>query len=134
MYHAMCGSSQKVRGGRVLQYLVVSPHYGFNTLRDMKYTSQHCCDKTMDGKMTLYRECCFPNCTKLWWINLLSYVLRGRSPQRPHTGSDPATRWCLFSYTVLNKRKVKFQFVGATLDNLRFRNAFKSIGTFQKFR
>jgi len=24
-------------------------------------TSQHCCDKTMDAKMALYREYCFPN-------------------------------------------------------------------------
>jgi len=23
---------------------------------------QHCCDKTMDDKMALYRECCLPNC------------------------------------------------------------------------
>jgi len=23
----------------------------------------------MDGKMTLYRECCFPNCTKSWWTS-----------------------------------------------------------------
>jgi len=36
------------------------------------YTSQHSCDKTMDGKMALYRECCFPNCTNLWWIKSLS--------------------------------------------------------------
>jgi len=25
-------------------------------------------DKTMDDKMALYRECCFPICTKSWWI------------------------------------------------------------------
>jgi len=35
-----------------------------STVKDMKYTSRHCCDKTMDGKMALYRECCFPNCSK----------------------------------------------------------------------
>jgi len=29
----------------------------------MKHTSQHCYDKTADGKMTLFRECCFPNPT-----------------------------------------------------------------------
>ena len=40
-------------------------------IREMKYTSQHCCDKTMDGQMALYRECCFPNCTKSWWTKLL---------------------------------------------------------------
>jgi len=33
----------------------------------MRYTSQHCCDKTMDVEMALHRECFFPNCTKLWW-------------------------------------------------------------------
>jgi len=25
-----------------------------------------CCDKTMEGKKALYRECCFRNCTKSW--------------------------------------------------------------------
>jgi len=40
----------------------------------MKYTSQHCCNKTMDGKMALYRECCFPNYTKSWWIKQLLQV------------------------------------------------------------
>jgi len=29
--------------------------------------------QNMDGKMASYRECCFPNCTKLWWIQLLSW-------------------------------------------------------------
>jgi len=42
------------------------------TVGDMKYTSQHCYVKTIDDKMALYRECCFPNWTKLWWIKLLS--------------------------------------------------------------
>jgi len=42
------------------------------TTLEMKHTSQHCCDKTMDGKMALYRECCFTNCTKSWWKKLLS--------------------------------------------------------------
>jgi len=55
----------------------------------MKYTtyehttSQHCCDKTMDEKLGFYRECCFPNCTKSWWIKLLPQVSGGRSPQSP---------------------------------------------------
>jgi len=31
-----------------------------------------CSDKTVDDKMALYCECCFPNSTKLWWIKLLS--------------------------------------------------------------
>jgi len=58
--------------GAISLYLVVKSHYGFTTVREMKYASQHCCDKTMDDKMALYRECCFPNCTKSWSINLLS--------------------------------------------------------------
>ena len=36
-------------------------------IREMKYTSQDCCDKTMDGQIALYHECCFPNCRKSWW-------------------------------------------------------------------
>jgi len=46
----------------------VHSHNGFATIKDMKYTSQHRCDKTTEGKMSSYRQCCFPNCTKLWWI------------------------------------------------------------------
>jgi len=38
------------------------------TVREMKSTSQYCCDKTLDGKIALHRECCFSNCTKSWWI------------------------------------------------------------------
>jgi len=52
--------------------LVVKPGNGFTTAREMKYTSQHSCDKTMDDKMALYRECCFRNCTKSWWVKSLS--------------------------------------------------------------
>jgi len=36
-----------------------------HSVKEMKYTSQHCCDKTVDGKMALYRECCFLNCSKI---------------------------------------------------------------------
>jgi len=53
-------------GGRFQQYLLVKSHDEFTTLREMKYASQHFCDKTMDGKMALYCECCFPNCTQSW--------------------------------------------------------------------
>jgi len=42
---------------------MVKSHNGFATVREMMYTSQHCCDKTKDNKMALYRECCFPNWT-----------------------------------------------------------------------
>jgi len=40
-------------------YLAVKSHNGFATVRGMKYTSQDCCDKTMEDNMALYRECCF---------------------------------------------------------------------------
>jgi len=36
----------------VLQYLAVKSHNSFTTVREMKYTSQPCCDKTMDDRMT----------------------------------------------------------------------------------
>jgi len=39
----------------------------------MKHTSQHCFDKKMDGKMALYRECFFPNCTKSL-VNKVAFV------------------------------------------------------------
>jgi len=39
----------------------------------MMKTSQHCCDKTMDGKMTLYHKYCFPNHTKSW-LNRVIFV------------------------------------------------------------
>ena len=61
------GHIQPMRLGRRFQlYLLVKSHHGFTTLREMKYTSQHFRDKTMDDKMALYRECCFPNCTQSW--------------------------------------------------------------------
>jgi len=41
-------------------------HHGFTTVREMKYTSQDFCDKSMDDKMALYCEFCFPNCTQSW--------------------------------------------------------------------
>jgi len=71
------GSSQQGYGGRVQKYLVVNSHNDFPTVREMRHTSQQCCDQTMDDKMVLNRECCFPNCTKSWWIKLLSQVLGG---------------------------------------------------------
>ena len=56
--------ASKVRGRGFQYYLEVKSHNSFTTVREMKHVSQHCCDKTMDDKMVLYRECCFPNCTK----------------------------------------------------------------------
>ena len=66
------GADPAVRlGERFQYYLVVKSHNSLATVREIEYTSQRCCDKTMDDKMALYLECCFPNCTKLWWIKLI---------------------------------------------------------------
>jgi len=69
--HSEADPASKVRG-RFLHYLVVKSHNSFAIVRQMKYISQHYCDKTMDDKMALYHECCFPNCAKWWQIKLLS--------------------------------------------------------------
>jgi len=53
--------------------MAVKSHYAFTAARETKYTSQNCCEKTINGKMALYRKSCFPNyCTKSWWKKLLS--------------------------------------------------------------
>jgi len=49
----------RLGGGRFQKHLVVKSHYEFIAVREMNYTSQHCCDKTRGDKMVLYRECCF---------------------------------------------------------------------------
>jgi len=49
-------------------------------VKEMKYTSQHCCDKTMEGKMALSRMLL----SKLYKIvvNKVTFVcFRGRLPQ-----------------------------------------------------
>ena len=58
--------ASKVRalGGRFRYYLPAKAHNNFPTVRELKHTSQHCCDKTVHNKMALYRECYFANCTK----------------------------------------------------------------------
>jgi len=64
----MQGRIQPVRlgGGAISVTLGVTSQYEFITVREMKYASQHCFDKAIDGKMTLYRKCCFSNCIKSW--------------------------------------------------------------------
>ena len=80
-------SKFRAYGGRFQYYLVVISHNSFTTVREMKYASQHCCDKTIDDKTSLYREQCFPNFTNSLWQNILSQVLGERSPQFPSSGS-----------------------------------------------
>jgi len=54
----------------------------------MKYTSQNCCDKTMDDKMALNRERCFPtSCTQSWRAKLLLCVGGGNRPSK--SAPDP---------------------------------------------
>ena len=66
------------------------------TAREMTYTSRYCCDKTMDGKMALYRECYFLNCAKSWCIKLLSLFLGGEiAPTPPPPGSAPDSTYAV---------------------------------------
>ena len=89
---------ESLGGGRVQKYLVVNSHNDFPTVREMKHTSQQCCDQTMDDKMALCRECCFPNCTKSWWIKLVLQVLGGdgRPPLDPPLPQPQASYWYRF--------------------------------------
>jgi len=64
--------ASKVRGVRFKYNMLVISHYGFTAVKEIKYSSQHCSDKTMGEKMALYCECCFSNCTKSWSTKLLS--------------------------------------------------------------
>jgi len=45
----------------------------FTAIREIKYTSQNCRDKTVDNRIALYRECCFPNGTKSM-VNKVTFV------------------------------------------------------------
>jgi len=54
--------ANKVRGISVI--FGSQSHYGFATVREMKYTLQQCCDKTTDDKMALHCECSFSNGTQ----------------------------------------------------------------------
>ena len=39
--------------GAISVMFLCKSHCCFTSVREMKYASQHCCDKTMDGKMAL---------------------------------------------------------------------------------
>jgi len=60
--------ASKFRGGDFHNIWLSSLIRGFTTVREMNYASQHCCVKTMEGKISLNCECFFRNCTKSWWI------------------------------------------------------------------
>jgi len=78
--------------GRLQLYLLATSHYGFTTLREMKCTSQHFCDKTMDDKMALYCKCCFRNCTQSWQIGYFVGLLRAIASIAP-PGFAPGHPW-----------------------------------------
>jgi len=61
----------------------------------MKYTSQLCCDETMDGKMALYRE-------KVAFVDF-----RGRSSQWPHRIHPWQTENTMFQFVHLSEGKRK---------------------------
>ena len=88
----------RLGGWQFQKYLVVKSHNDFPTVREMKHTSQQCCDQTMDDKKAWYRECCFPNCTKSWWIKLLSQILGGgdRPPLDPPLPQPQTCYWYRF--------------------------------------
>jgi len=70
------------------------------TVKEMKYTSQHCCDKTMDSKMTFYRECCFPNCSKSWCKKVTFVGLMGSDRPSPLDPPLQSKLWILILFGV----------------------------------
>ena len=64
--------ASNVRGGDFSNIWIQFEHR-FTTERELSRFHNTAVKKTVDGKMSLYRECCFPNRTKSWWIKLLSY-------------------------------------------------------------
>jgi len=67
--------ASKLKGSISVIFDIVKFNYRFITIVKMTFTLQNGCDKIVDGKMALYREFCFPNCTKSWSTKLLSLVL-----------------------------------------------------------
>ena len=65
-FEISAGSGDTPGQGRIQPVRLGKSHYGFTAVGEMKYTSQQCYNKTVDGKMAFYRECCFPNCPKSW--------------------------------------------------------------------
>jgi len=57
----MQGRIQPVRLGGTIS-VTLGAKFITVTVREMKYTPQYYFDKAIEGNMTLYRICCFPNC------------------------------------------------------------------------
>jgi len=45
-----------LKQGWIQPVMLIKSHMGFSAVREMKYTSHHCCDKTMDERMAFNRE------------------------------------------------------------------------------
>jgi len=63
----------------------------------MKYTSQHRCDKTMDDKMSLYRECCFPNCGNRPYCPPLDPPLSSACSLQVFCTIEARNLWCSYN-------------------------------------
>jgi len=72
--------ASRVRGGIFQYYLVVEFDYGFTTVREMKYTSQHCCDKTLDGKLALNPRILYSELQKIMVSRVTFVGFRGVAP------------------------------------------------------
>ena len=95
-------------GGRFQYYLAVKSLKGFATVREMKYTSQHCCDKTMDDRIAIIAnnetirtwrkifgvgfDMLFSELYKIMVNKITFEDFRGWSPQSPSLGSAPVAR------------------------------------------
>jgi len=92
----------------------------------MKYTSQHCCDQTVDGKMAWCRECCCPNFTKSWWKELLLQVLGRDHPN--HLALDPPLCRPLSLTRVLwVSRATQTESAVSTLSNRRMQDSVAAV-------
>jgi len=65
------GWFQPMRLGGAISVIFVSQvslqvHYFKRDEVQAYSTSQHFCGKTINDKIALYCECCFPNCTQSW--------------------------------------------------------------------
>ena len=70
-------------GGWFQLHLAVKSHYGFTNAREMKYTSQHYSDKTMDAKCPYYANDVFPIVQNHGKKDTFAAFRGGRSPQSP---------------------------------------------------
>ena len=71
----------------------------------MKYTLQHRCERTMDDKMTLYRDCWFQNLKKIV-VNKVTFVGFRRRSSKSSPGSAPASNALVFYMSLWQTSKI----------------------------